>query len=350
MELHPSGLENVGNTCYLNTAIQCLLSIPDIALYFYNLDNMEEWGGRDILVKNKNKRICYEFSRLSKGLLEERCVVRPEAFIKAFGLLYPNFNVFNQQDSHEIFLFILHNLHEGTMNTVNMELSGEPKDKENALLLMAIKDKLKFLWDKKLNSYKISKLTNLLFFQEHSMIQCPDCDELDNQFPMTCGIELSIDADNLVDCLENYFKRTELELDENNKWKCEKCGFKGSPIKQNLIWNAPKYITFHLKRFKNKREKNNSLVDFPLDSLNLTKYVSFGTIERDGFTSQNIFYNCIAVANHTGGLNGGHYYSCVRRNDKWYEINDAFTRPILNENKIISNHASYLIYQRNDSL
>lgn len=350
MELHPSGLENIGNTCYLNTAIQCLLSIPDISMHFYNLDNMGEWGGREVLVKNKVKRIGYEFSRLCKGLLEEKCVVRPEAFVKAFKVLHPNFNVFNQQDSHEIFLFILHNLHEATMDPVKMELSGEPKDKENALLLMAIKDKLKFLWDKKMNSYKISKLTNLLFFQEHTMIQCPECDELDNQFPMTCGIEVELNADNLNDCLDNYFKRAELKLDENNKWHCENCDFKGCPIKQNLIWNAPKYITFHLKRFIDRHQKNNSLIDFPLNDLDLTKYVSFGTIERDGFTSQIHKYNCIAVANHTGGLNGGHYYSCVKRNDKWYEINDAFTRPILDETKIISNHVSYLIYQRNDSL
>ena len=53
-----------------------------------------------------------------------------------------------------------------------------------------------------------------------------------------------------------------------------------------------------------------------------------------------IVYDLFSICNHTGGLNGGHYYSyCKNQNNKWYEFNDERVKEISQEN-IITNNAS----------
>jgi ubiquitin C-terminal hydrolase len=350
-----SGLKNMGNTCYLNTAIQCLLSIPDIAKYFFNKTNFDDWGGRDVLVRNQSKRLGYEFARLSHGLLEEQCIVQPEAFMKSLKLLNPRFNLNQQQDSHEFFLYILNHLHEAMADPAEMQLTGRAEDEENYLLLKAIKDKLKWLWDEKEKTYKVAPLTNAMYFQEHITVECPACGFVEHQFPMTSHLELDISESSGPTTLQNliaqYCEKKEIELDSDNKWKCDECEHVGAPVKQHLIWNGAKYIIFHLKRFKHQGNgivKNNVFIDCPLDNLDLTEHINFGVIEKEGFTKQPVIYDCLSVGNHTGGMGGGHYYALVKKDGQWHEVNDTFVRPLNNKGKIVSNHANYLIYKRRD--
>lgn len=60
---------------------------------------------------------------------------------------------------------------------------------------------------------------------------------------------------------------------------------------------------FHLKRFTYSRYLKNKIetfVDFPIDDLDLSKYVK----NKNG---QSYLYELYAVSNHYGGLGGGHY-------------------------------------------
>ena len=64
-----------------------------------------------------------------------------------------------------------------------------------------------------------------------------------------------------------------------------------------------------------------SLVDFPFDNLDLSKYVV-------GYDPKSFKYELYGICNHSGGVMGGHYFAYVKNaNNKWYEFNDPSVQP-----------------------
>ena len=58
-------------------------------------------------------------------------------------------------------------------------------------------------------------------------------------------------------------------------------------------------------------------------------------------------YDLFAVANHVGGLHGGHYFAYCKNNidGDWYEFNDSHVDKI-DKNKIVTENAYVLFYKR----
>ena len=105
------GLDNLGNTCYLNSTIQCLSNTYDltkyfILKYFQNDINRGNKLGSNGSIANAyydliNKMWCGESKRLS-----------PDKFIEEFGKQKKNFSIHRQQDAHEFLSILLDQLHE----------------------------------------------------------------------------------------------------------------------------------------------------------------------------------------------------------------------------------------------
>ena len=81
----------------------------------------------------------------------------------------------------------------------------------------------------------------------------------------------------------------------------------------------------HLKRFQYDgwlREKIETLVDFPLQGLDLSRYV----LDQSEVAEHPPIYDLYAVSNHSGGLSGGHY-TAYGLNDplgRWYHFDDRY--------------------------
>ena len=107
----------------------------------------------------------------------------------------------------------------------------------------------------------------------------------------------------LVDCFELF--STPEKLEESDMWYCSKCKEHVRATKTMQLWSVPDVLVLHLKRFAFstfRREKVETKVDFPLDGLDLSKYVH-GPQPLNG----GAVYDCVAVSNHMGNLGGGHY-------------------------------------------
>ena len=140
----------------------------------------------------------------------------------------------------------------------------------------------------------------------------------------------------LEELLNNF---NELEkLTKDNKWYCPKCKQFQLADKKMEIFTINEVVIIHLKRFRNNRKIDN-LVEFPIEGLDLGSYLS-NKSDKD-------IYDLFAVANHVGGLHGGHYFAYCKNciDGKWYEFNDSHVSKIDNK-KVVSENAYVLFYKR----
>lgn len=302
-----SGIINLGNTCYLNSAVQCLSNTLELTDYFLT-QKYEE----DLNKSKKESKMSYEYYRIIEGMWESNCIIKPVSFLQTFVLHEPKFRGFGQQDSQEALSLLLNILHTGLSYEVNLTFSGEAKNDLDKLMIESIKS-----WRTTFKK-EYSKILELFFGQYHSQLTCPKCGKFSHNFDPFCLITLPItkNSNNIYDCF-NEFTKDEI-LDTDNQWKCENCHQMTNAIKNIKIWKPPEILIIVLKRFKFGMHslKITKKIEFPLNNLNLENYVQ-------GYETYNSTYNAYAIINHVGGMGGGHYYSyCKNASGKWWEFND----------------------------
>ena len=82
------------------------------------------------------------------------------------------------------------------------------------------------------------------------------------------------------------------------------------------------------------------MVEFPIDNLDLKDYI----VDKD--KKEEAIYDLVAVAQHVGQLNSGHYTSLCRvMGNKWYKFNDDKVTEI-QKSEVVSSNAYILFYKK----
>jgi ubiquitin C-terminal hydrolase len=143
---------------------------------------------------------------------------------------------------------------------------------------------------------------------------------------------------NLLDCFDLYIE-SEI-LDGDNCVKDEETGEKVAVKKSMMFWNFPNVLVIDIKRFNAMNRKNQILIDFPLENLNLSKYVI-------GYNKDSFVYDLYGVCNHSGSVMGGHYTSFVKNaNGKWYHYNDTNVSEVGLAQQIVTPKAYCFFYRK----
>lgn len=332
-----TGLANLGNTCFLNTVLQCLSHTYELNDYLKDISS----NFRNSIHSNKIESIILiEWKELLELMWSKNCIISPKKFIHSTHKVASKkdrdiFTGFAQNDLPEFLLFILDCFHESLSKKVDIHIIGEPKNEIDELALDSYKA------TKQLFENEYSKIIDLFYGNQYSTLSTVDDTKVINRIHEPFGIlNLPIPSNfskvHIYDCFNEY---TKIEnLGEDNKWKDEH-GEYHVIKKQIKFFNLPKILIIDLKRFFNDGRKNNMFVDFEIDNLDLSKYVN-------GYNKHTAIYELYGICNHIGSNMGGHYYGYIKNaNKKWYEFNDTNVSEI-DTSKIKTNRAYCLFYRK----
>lgn len=321
------GLQNLGNTCFMNSILQALNAVRDLVTH---LQPQKSYTNKQIVASALGEL----FSQVWGSSFQS--VVSPSLFLKKISKYDSRWGEGRQQDSQEFLHSVLESLqvelNRVTSKPAYKQLEGKGTEEQQAAEAEAYA-----------RSWHDSIIDDIFGGQLQSTIDCQVCHHrshcfepfLDLMIPLpntkTAGVSVQ-------ECLESF---VEVEkLDGTESFRCEKCK-KCQPVTKRLqIYRFPKILILTLKRFSSRSgslfgrflsaSKNNIAVNLEVDRLDLTAYCNpvglRGQFKLNGGCQP--IYQLIALSHHSGSLDGGHYTaSCRSWNDNtWYHFNDTAVR------------------------
>ncbi|KAG0263362.1 CSN-associated deubiquitinating enzyme Ubp12 [Mortierella polycephala] len=169
------GLTNLGNTCFMNSALQCLSNTPDLTRYFL----ANAWNAE--LNKDNPLGMGGEVARAYANLIDKlwrgsNKVFSPREFKMTIGRFNPSFIGYHQHDSQELLAFLLDGLHEDLNRIIKKPYTEVPDS--NGRPDEEVAD----------DCWKIHKARNdsiivdLFQGQYKSTLVCPECEKVSVTF------------------------------------------------------------------------------------------------------------------------------------------------------------------------
>ena len=328
-----TGLKNLGNTCFMNSILQCLSATYPLAEYFITLRFIQHVNPVNPL--GMGGEIAEEFSFLVQALWKGSYKsIAPKDFKRILSKFAPQFSGTQQHDSQEFLAFLLDGLHEDLNKVLKKEYIQE-QDNHGVPDVKASQ----ISWENHLKRND-SIIVDLFQGQFKSTLTCLQCGFSSATFEAFMYLSVPIPGSSnvtLMDCVRQFTKAE--KVSGSNSWFCARCKTHRESAKQLEIWRLPPVLLIHLKRFsfqgkwKQKLETN---VNFPLSGLNLSP-VTLGPLKPTP-------YQLFAVSNHSGNLEGGHYTAYVRNaiNQKFYTYDDSVVQNMATSNVMTKN--GYMLF------
>uniref|UniRef100_A0A8C3NS95 Ubiquitin carboxyl-terminal hydrolase 8 n=1 Tax=Cyanoderma ruficeps TaxID=181631 RepID=A0A8C3NS95_9PASS len=329
-----TGLRNLGNTCYMNSILQCLCNAPHLAEYF-NRNLYQADINRSNFLGHKGE-VAEEFGVIMKALWAGQYkYISPKDFKITIGKINDQFAGYSQQDSQELLLFLMDGLHEDLNKADNRK---RYKEENNDHLDDSSAAEIAWHKHKQLNE---SIIVALFQGQFKSTVQCLTCHKRSRTFEAFMYLSLPLASSSkctLQECLRLFSK--EEKLTDNNRFYCSHCKTRRDSSKKIEIWKLPPVLLVHLKRFSYDgrwKQKLQTSVDFPLETLDLSQYVI-------GPKTSLKRYNLFSVSNHYGGLDGGHYTAYCKNASKqrWFKFDDHEVSEISASS--VKSSAAYILF------
>ncbi|WOL13533.1 ubiquitin carboxyl-terminal hydrolase 22-like isoform X2 [Canna indica] len=372
------GLNNLGNTCFMNSVLQALLHTPLLRNYFLSdrhnhivcqqksrkkTSAKERSNGRDATGGLQICLACDLDAMYSAVFSGDRKPYSPARFLYSWWLYASNLANYQQHDAHEFFICMLDGIHE--------------------------KEQDPFKPPSHVSSGECCIAHRVFSGTLRSDVTCTICGFTSTTYDPCVDISLDMDSkegpqktngskhqingnetksasmnqkpgtSTLMECLERFTRPEKLGADQ--KLFCQHCQVRQESLKQMSIRKIPLVTCFHIKRFEHSSmrkmsRKVDQYLHFPF-SLDLGPYLSSSILRArygnrvlvsdgdDSDASLESLSNLelFAVVTHNGKLDAGHYLTYLRLNSQWYRCDDAWITHV-SESMVRSSQAYMLFY------
>lgn len=298
-----AGLHNLGNTCFLNSTIQCLTYTPPLANYLLSKEHARSCHQGSFCM------LCVMQNHMVQAFANSGNAIKPVSFIRDLKKIARHFRFGNQEDAHEFLRYTIDAMQKACLN-------GYAKlDRQT----------------------QATTLVHQIFGGYlRSRVKCSVCKSVSDTYDPYLDIALEIrQAANIVRALELFVKPD--VLSGENAYMCAKCKKKVPASKRFTIHRTSNVLTLSLKRFANfSGGKITKDVGYP-EFLNIRPYMSQSS-------GDPVMYGLYAVLVHSGySCHAGHYYCYVKAsNGQWYQMNDSLVHS--SNVKVVLNQQAYVLF------
>jgi ubiquitin C-terminal hydrolase len=287
-----NGLTNLGNTCFFNATLQLLYQCTIL--------------NKLLMSNNFNGNTINSYVDFLKSYSSNNSIITPHNILYNVSSKMGRIGS-SQEDAEQYLNYIIDNLITELITFT----------KQNNIIDNKILNK---------NITLGNLINNIFTINIKKTITCLYCSHISQSDEIDNKLYLAINNSQLDKILLNY---TNEQLDENNKYKCEKCNNKSCAKINKEIIKMPKYLIIALKRYTNSNNKINNPV---IMNKNLS-------INNNNYEMRGFIY-------HSGITNGGHYVYYGKRNNDWYLFNDNSVSKINIENLDIINYSYIYLYNK----
>ncbi|XP_045619213.1 ubiquitin carboxyl-terminal hydrolase 2 [Procambarus clarkii] len=299
----PSGLPNLGNTCYINSVIQCLFNINSFRDYFIN-DTYRFQVNRE---SEHRGEVAHTLAGTMKALHSgDFDSIRDAAKVlkHVVGAQDEEFEGSHQHDAHDLLADLLTWLHN---------------------------DLMKANWS--------SVVSELFHGEEEALIICEERSE-ETLISSTCQpfISITLPVNHAHPCqlqmlLERHYEPQRIE------WDCKPCGRSHLCRHEIRIVHFPPLLVIHLSRYNGRdpQAATKTSVRFPTEDLHL-----------QGHKTPSPRYEACGLVVHHGTMTAGHYVAFCRNDNgsNTWRLYDDDTVTSTDLNTVLDQNQVHLLFYR----
>jgi ubiquitin C-terminal hydrolase len=346
------GLKNIGQTCYMNAALQCFSNTRALTSYFLNSKKLDIIKNNTIIINELDEpSLVIEYLKLIRHLWCDppKSFYAPLEFKEKIGKIDPLFKNFEANDAKDFVNFMVMRMHEELNGADNSLLKQanlvEPPMPINPYNQQQVLQSYLYEFQINFNSF----ISNCFYGTTQGEFECQNCkmrlyqsgqnmplikynyqtffflnfplDEvrkfiLSNQMLYTKYMNSRVNPNDVVDLIDCFYYH---QKDELLDCYCERCQSSNAKvISRTRLFVAPSYLIIILNRGKGRQF--NIKINFPEE------------FDTNGiFINPSGIFQLYAVVKHFGESgSSGHFTAYCRSpiDNCWYFYNDDMVSPV----------------------